>query len=79
MVLLSSGNVMVRDYSSSAGNWSPAIVSRQTGPVSYECKLQRRGVVRNHQDQIIDDSPTTELVSTAEGSSEMVELGSEES
>ena len=54
---------MVRDYSTSASNWSPAVVSRQTGPVSYECKLQGGGVVRRHQDQIIDGSPTTAIMS----------------
>ena len=44
MLFPSSGNVMVRDYSTSASNWSPAVVSRQTSPVSYECKLQGEGL-----------------------------------
>ena len=32
--------------------WLPATVQRQTGPLSYECKLEDGRVVKRHQDQL---------------------------
>ena len=48
--------IMVRDYSTRSSKWTPGNVDNQIGPLSYECTLQRVGVVRRHQDQILQRS-----------------------
>ena len=55
-----SAPVMVRDYSTRPSKWSPAVVSEQTGPLSYKCQLNERGVVRRHLDQIHTRSEITD-------------------
>ena len=44
--------VAARNYASGP-KWLPAIVQRQTGPVSYKCALPDGSTVRRHQDQIL--------------------------
>lgn len=44
--------VLVRDFAGKE-KWLPASVSRQTGPLSYECRLPDERVVRRHADHII--------------------------
>ena len=50
--------ISVRNYAMGP-SWIPAEVSRQTGPVSYECKLPDGQTRRRHQDQIypVDHPP----------------------
>ena len=45
-------NVLVKNYSKHGASWVPAVVVRQTGPVSYQCRLNSGNLVRRHQDQI---------------------------
>ena len=44
--------VMIRNFGKYGAKWLPANVERQTGPVSYECKLTDGKRVKRHQDQI---------------------------
>ena len=44
--------VMIRNFGKYGAKWLPANVERQTGPISYECKLTDGKRVKRHQDQI---------------------------
>ena len=47
-----STRVMIRNFGKYGAKWLPALVERQTGPISYECKLRDGKRVKRHQDQI---------------------------
>ena len=49
--------VMIRNYINRGPKWIPAVVTKQTGPLSYRCSLPS-GVVKRHQDQIIPRNQT---------------------
>ena len=49
---LQSGDpVMIRNYSTGP-KWLPAVVDRQTGPLSYRCSMPNGREVKRHQDQL---------------------------
>ena len=57
LVLQPESPVMVRNYSTlTKDRWIQAKVLKQTGPVSYKCKLPGGAIVRRHQDQILTRS-----------------------
>ena len=44
--------VMARNYGKHGSKWVPAIVTKQTGPVSYRCVLDDGEQIKRHQDQL---------------------------
>ena len=44
--------IMIRNSGRFGEKWLPATVQRQTGPLSYKCKLEDGRVVKRHQDQL---------------------------
>ena len=56
--------VMVKNYSKYGSRWTPAMVSKQTGPVSYRCRLDDGNIVKRHQDQIQTRSLPCPVVDT---------------
>ena len=44
--------VVVKNYSDRGPGWLPASVEKQTGPVSYRCRLDDGNIVKRHLDQI---------------------------
>ena len=57
-------SISVRNYASGP-SWLPAEITKQTGPVSYECRLPSGQTLKRHQDQIYptDSQPITGEVS----------------
>lgn len=52
--------VIVKNYSQQGPGWLPASVEKQTGPVSYQCRLDNGNIVKRHLDQIhprVEGSP----------------------
>ena len=47
-----NSRVMIRNYGKFGAKWLPAMVVKQTGPVSYKCQLEDGRVFRRHQDQV---------------------------
>ena len=44
--------VIVKNYSQQGPGWLPASVEKQTGPLSYQCRLGNGNIVKRHVDQI---------------------------
>ena len=44
--------IMIRNFGRYGEKWLPATVHRQTGPLSYECKLDDGRIIKRHQDQL---------------------------
>ena len=44
--------IMIRNFGRHGEKWLPATVHRQTGPLSYECKLEDGRIFKRHQDQL---------------------------
>ena len=44
--------IMVKNYGQYGASWLPATVEKQTGPLSYRCKLSDGRTVKRHQDQL---------------------------
>ena len=57
--------IMVRNYTPHGPKWIPSVVAEQTGPLSYKCMLPS-GVVKRHQDQILNRGDPLPLSSTCE-------------
>ena len=67
--------IMVRNYAPRGARWLRGSVEKQTGPVSYRCRLDDGRLVKRHQDQLhtrLDVSPTPPLWRPASSSSSVL-------
>ena len=48
--------VMVKNYSQHGAKWIPGEIDKQTGPLSYHCRLNDGRIVKRHQDQLHERS-----------------------
>ena len=54
--LATKSPVMVKNYSQYGAKWIPGEICRQTGPLSYQCRLNDGRIVKRHQDQLHERS-----------------------
>ena len=65
-------NVFVRNYGEKDRKWISGVITKKTGPVSYQVDTDRHGVIRRHQNQIRTTScdVITDPISTYQDSNE---------